>query len=152
MGIPDCFQGISLIHLVFIRLCCICSHEHLPRLHFLYYNTFTLHIYYSICREICNIHSPAFRLQDRIGIYRLFFLDSNLIHIHYKAERVFLQEKSFSTSPFVYSIDNSMNWFFGSTLCLFYYEQNSKLPLKSRAKLMASNDVRTYSQSKCKKD
>ena len=98
MGIPDCFQGISLIHLVFIRLCCICSHEHLPRLHFLYYNTFTLHIYYSICREICNIHSPAFRLQDRIGIYRLFFLDSNLIHIHYKAERVFLQEKSFSTS------------------------------------------------------
>ena len=112
MGIPDCFQGISLIHLVFIRLCCICSHEHLPRLHFLYYNTFTLHIYYSICREICNIHSPAFRLQDRIGIYRLFFLDSNLIHIHYKAERVFLQEKSFSTSPFVYSIDNSMNWFF----------------------------------------
>ena len=112
MGIPDCFQGISLIHLVFIRLCCICSHEHLPRLHFLYYNTFTLHIYYSICREICNIHSPAFRLQDRIGIYRLFFLDSNLIHIHYKAERVFLQEKSFSTSPFVYSIDISMNWFF----------------------------------------
>ena len=128
MGIPDCFQGISLIHLVFIRLCCICSHEHLPRLHFLYYNTFTLHIYYSICREICNIHSLSFRFQEcrRIYrlcfsrfklihtycIYRLFFLDSNLIHIHYKAERVFLQEKSFSTSPFVYSIDNSMNWFF----------------------------------------
>ena len=118
MGIPDCFQGISLIHLVFIRLCCICSHEHLPRLHFLYYNTFTLHIYYSICREICNIHSPAFRLQDRIGIYRLFFLDSNLIHIHYKAERVFLQEKSFSTSPLkIAKFNSTIHLYSGILFC-----------------------------------
>ena len=105
MGIPDCFQGISLIHLVFIRLCCICSHEHLPRLHFLYYNTFTLRLYYNICREICNIHSLSFRFQECRRIYRLCFSRFKLIHTYCKSERTFSQENPLHiVSPFVYSM------------------------------------------------